>query len=55
MGCEINILRLTEFIKETLRKDDHKGTWILFIDLKSAFDTVNHQILFEKMQQLNID
>jgi retron-type reverse transcriptase len=25
------------------------------LDLKSAFDTVDHRILFEKMKQLNID
>ena len=31
-----------------------KGLWVLFIDLKSAFDTVCHDILFEKMDNLGI-
>jgi len=29
--------------------------WALFIDLKSAFDKVNHDYLFEKMEELKID
>jgi len=49
MGCEVNILRITETIKERYKRKEHRGLWTLFIDLKSAFDTVNHDILFSKM------
>ena len=54
MGCEINLLRITEYIKEKYERQQEKGMWILFIDLKSAFDTVNHTLLFEKMRKHNI-
>ena len=54
MGCEVNILRITEYIKEQYRVKRHKGVWTLFIDLKSTFDTVNHEILFQKMKKLGI-
>ena len=46
MGCELNILRITETIRNKLLKDKNNKLWTLFIDLKSAFDTVNHEILF---------
>ena len=55
MGCEINIMRITEYIKKRYEEKKEKGLWTLFIDLKSAFDTVDHKLLFEKMRQLNID
>ena len=29
--------------------------WTLFIDLKSAFDNVNHEQMFEKMHDMGID
>ena len=54
MGCELNILRITETIREKLKDSQNKKLWTLFIDLKSAFDTVNHEILFNKMRELNI-
>ena len=27
----------------------------MFVDLKSAFDTVNHKLLFQKMRKLDIE
>jgi len=54
MGCELNILRITETIKMKLQVKSHPKIWTLFIDLKSAFDSVNHQILFRKMRELDI-
>ena len=37
------------------RNKKQQKLWSLFVDLKSAFDTVNHEILFEKMRKYNID
>ena len=54
MGCEINILRLTETISKRMKEQSGKKIWTLFIDLKSAFDTVDHAIMFEKMRKHNI-
>ena len=54
MGCEINLLRITEYIKDKYEKHEEKQLWTLFIDLKSAFDTVNHKLLFEKLRKLEI-
>ena len=54
MGCELNILRITETLRSKLKNSAQKNLWTLFIDLKSAFDTVSHEILFKKMRDLNI-
>ena len=54
MGCEVNLLRITEYIKEKYKRKEEKKMWTLFVDLKSAFDTVDHEILFSKMQSLEI-
>ena len=54
MGCELNILRITETLRSKSKNPATKNLWTLFIDLKSAFDTVSHEILFKKMRDLNI-
>ena len=54
MGCELNILRIAETIRNKIAKSNQTKLWTLFIDLKSAFDTVNHDILFQKMKDLEI-
>ena len=53
MGCEVNIMRMTNLIKSYKKKDKIK-TWSLYIDLKSAFDSVSHKILFNRMRKLKI-
>ena len=35
--------------------DNRKDTAMVFIDLKKAFDTVNHQILLAKLKKYGID
>ncbi len=52
-GCEINILKLRDKLKERLRKG--KKPWALFVDLKSAFDKVNHKYLFDQMEKYGIN
>ena len=44
-------LALTEFVKKVSSAiDKQEGTIGVFIDLKKAFDTVNHKILLSKLQ-----
>ena len=56
LGCEVNILRLIESLRNMRdnKKDKKKKLWSLYIDEKSAFDSVNHIILFEKLEKLGI-
>ena len=48
----MNILRVREILRE---KRKQKKGWALFIDLKSAFDKINHEYLFEEMLMHGID
>ena len=54
MGCELNILRITESIRRKLEIKGNRKLWSMYFDLKSAFDTVDHNLLFKKMDDLNI-
>ena len=45
----------SQFIKEDFKKRRIKDTAsILFIDFKSAFDSLNHELLFEKLKTFKI-
>ena len=46
------ILSLLESIQKAL--DDRQFPYRIFIDLKKAFDTVNHDILLEKLNHYGI-
>ena len=46
------LLEITERIKETI--DQGKFGCGIFIDLKKAFDTVNHQILLTKLEHYGV-
>ena len=46
------LLQITERIKETI--DDQKYGCGVFIDLRKAFDTVNHKILLTKLEHYGI-
>jgi len=53
---QVHILRLLGKVQD-LRQSPwfHSGSWfILFVDFKSAFDKVNHQILFRKLEGAGI-
>ena len=57
MGCEVNILRFKELLK--LKRKHKKYNELintLLIDLKSAFDNVDHRLLLEtKLEEFGID
>ncbi len=48
-----SLLDVTDIIHQSI--EDGKGTGILFLDLKKAFDTVNHGLLVKKLGQYCID
>ncbi|MFM7851446.1 MAG: RNA-directed DNA polymerase, partial [Flammeovirgaceae bacterium] len=59
LGTELNILRLRTRAHQTLyenydRKRKLKKIYILFVDLKQAFDRVNQEILIKKLVKKNV-
>ena len=46
---------MMEGIEELTKKHKNEYIWTLFIDLKSAFDSVDHRKLFEKLKEKGID
>ena len=51
----MHLLRLLARAKtEAQIAEPNKETYILFIDLKAAFDNVDHAMLFEKMKDFGI-
>ncbi len=60
MGTEVNLLKLKTTVHELKyrnynRKKKLSKIYLLFIDFKAAFDTVDHAILVEKMRSKGID
>ena len=51
LGCDFNIMRLRQRVYDLkfLRTKEEK--YVLFIDLKAAYDSVNHRKLFSKMEK----
>ena len=47
-NCAHSLMEITECIKESI--DNKKYGCGIFIDLKKAFDTVNHNILLLKLE-----
>ena len=56
LGTQVHILRLLGRIIDIRNSPTYKsGNWLtFFIDFKSAFDKVDHQILFRKLQESGI-
>ena len=52
MSTSHSLMEITEEIKESI--DNGKFGCGIFIDLKKAFDTVNHQILLTKLEHYGI-
>ena len=51
-GTPDTIFKLISSITDNL--NEHKDTLALFIDVKKAFDTLNYDVLFNKLNKLNI-
>ena len=49
----MHILKLMEQMR-IMRKEQTRKPWALFIDLKSAFDKVNHTYLFKEMERYGV-
>ena len=46
---------LSKFVDNLLKNiDDNKVTGVIYLDLKKAFDTVDHQILVRKLKSIGI-
>ena len=51
-NCAHSLVEITEKIKESI--DNGKFGCGIFIDLKKAFDTVNHKILLQKLEHYGV-
>ena len=51
-NTETLLRNLTNYISNTIK--NNRFVIILFLDLTAAFDTINHQILFAKLQSIGI-
>ena len=54
-GTELNLLRLRQRVYDIKRTKTQYTKYLLFIDLKNAYDKVNHRRLFLKLSQLGIN
>ena len=52
LGCEINLARLKQRVNDVLKLPANEQKFLFFIDLKNAYDSVNHILLFNKMREL---
>ena len=57
LGTEINLNFVTQTIHKNLNKLE-EGTiedpWLLFIDFKGAFNSINHELLYDKLKQKKV-
>ena len=51
-NTEILLLNLTNYISNNIK--NNRCVIIILLDLTAAFDTINHQILFAKLQSIGI-
>ena len=54
-GTELNLLRLRQRVYDIKKVKTKFTKYLLFIDLKNAYDKVNHRRLFLKLSQLGIN
>ena len=54
-GTELNLLRLKQRINDVKKERNKFNKYLVFIDLKNAYDKVIHTKLFEKLKKYGID
>jgi len=54
-GTELNLLRLKQRINDVKKEKHQFNKYLVFIDLKNAYDKVIHTKLFEKLKNYGID
>lgn len=55
MGAEINIMKMVENLRVRKEKKRGKGrVWVFFVDIKSAFDRISHEVLHRWMKEMGI-
>ncbi|XP_030838427.1 uncharacterized protein LOC115922841 [Strongylocentrotus purpuratus] len=52
-SCTGQVLNLTQHIEDGVEKNEPTG--VVFVDLKAAYDTVNHRILLDKLDTMTKD
>ena len=54
-GTELNILKLRQRVYDIKKVKNQYTKYLLFIDLKNAYDKVNHRKLFNKLINMGIN
>ena len=54
-GTELNLLRLKQRINDVKKERNKFNKYLVFIDLKNAYDKVIHNKLFEKLNKYGMD
>ena len=54
-GTELNLLKLKQKIHDVKKERNMFNKYLVFIDLKNAYDKVIHKKLFEKLYKYGID
>ena len=54
-GTELNLLRLRQRVNDIKKVNNYFPKYLLFIDLKNAYDKVDHRRLFNKLSELGIN
>ena len=49
---EVNLIRLRELASKLIKKETVKAKFILFIDFRQAYDSVNFEIMFTNLEEM---
>ena len=55
LGCDVDIMRLRVRCDDVMKIYDKDEKFLLFVDLKNAYDCVNHRRLFDKLKNKGFD
>ena len=51
-GCPDGSFSIKTFLQ--MRKEIDKSTWVVFVDLIKAFDSINHELLFKLLEKFRL-